>query len=162
MIRIEKKDYKSYRLLDPEKDFRYNMDSAVAFSLEPSLTEDFEDVLYFGEAFIDPTTSAIRPQWVYCLVNSSIAGVVKIGMTTTSVIQRSKEISAATGVITPWYPVYSLKVGNAYLLEQEVHRYLEDRGCRLNPRREGFEITSKQAIAVIKELSKKYLTNEGL
>lgn len=160
MIRITQEETKNYRLLDIDKDFRYGMDCAVAFTLTPILNSYEEKVSYFGEAFIDPTTSALKPQWVYVLVNKSVPFTVKIGMTTTSVAQRSKEISAATGVITPWYPVFSLKVGNAYLLEQEVHQYLEDRGVRVSPRREGFEITSEEAIAVIKELSKKYLTNE--
>jgi len=46
------------------------------------------------------------------------------------------------------------------LIEQEVHQYLESRGTRINPKREGFEITSTEVINVIKELAKKYLTDE--
>ena len=158
--RITHEESKNYRLLNPEKDFRYSMDCAVAFTLTETDPHPWENVTYFGESFIDPTTSALKPQWVYVMVNQSIPGISKVGMTTTSVTQRAKELSSQTSSITPWYPVFSFKVGNAYMLEKEVHQYLEDKGVRVNNRREGFEISSEIAIEVIKELGQKYLTIE--
>jgi hypothetical protein len=156
--RITHEESKNYRLLNPEKDFRYSMDCAVAFTLTETDPHPWENVTYFGESFTDPTNSVLKPQWVYVMVNPSIPNTVKVGATTTSVTQRARELSSQTSSITPWYPVYSLKVGNAFMLEKEVHQYLEDRGTRVSPRREGFEISSERAIEVIKELGQKYLT----
>jgi hypothetical protein len=73
-------------------------------------------------------------------------------MTTTSVNQRVKEINSATGVITPWIPIYKYKCLNSRILEQAVHERLELMGYRVNPRREGFEIKSADAVKVIEEL----------
>lgn len=132
---------------------------AIAFTLTPSLEEGWEDVTYYGEALLDPSLGVRTPEWVYVLVNQGVPGVCKIGMTTTSVSQRVEEINSATGVITPWYPVYSYKCINSYYLEQEVHQYLEKRGYRVNPKREGFAITSTEAIRIIEELGVKYRGN---
>lgn len=129
---------------------------ATAFTLTPSTEEGWEDVTYYGPSIFDPSGAVKKPEWVYVLVNGGIPGVCKIGMTTTSVNQRVKEINSATGVITPWYPVYSYKCVNSYYLEQEVHTYLENRGYRVNPNREGFEIDSTTAIKIIEELGSNY------
>jgi hypothetical protein len=133
----------------------YRCRKAVAFTLTPSKEPEFkgwEDVTYYGEGILDPTLSIRKPEWVYVLVNKSIPGICKIGMTTTSVNQRVKEINYATGVITPWFPVFKYKCINSRVLETEVHQYLENLGYRVNPKREGFEIPSNMAIEVIKEL----------
>lgn len=131
---------------------------AVAFTLTPSKEpgwEGWEDVTYYGEGILDPTMSISKPEWVYVLVNKSMPGVCKIGMTTTSVAQRVKEINSATGVITPWFPVYKYECINSRVLERAVHEHLEKHGYRLNPKREGFEISSKDAISVIEQLGEK-------
>jgi hypothetical protein len=136
----------------------YRCRKAVAFTLTPSKEPEFkgwEDVTYYGEGILDPTLSIRKPEWVYVLVNKSIPGICKIGMTTTSVNQRVKEINYATGVITPWFPVFKYKCINSRVLETEVHQYLENLGYRVNPKREGFEIPSNMAIEVIKELGDK-------
>jgi hypothetical protein len=101
---------------------------------------------------MDPTDSVYSPEFVYVLVNKGIPGICKIGMTTTSVNQRVKEINSATGVITPWFPVYKYKCLNSRILEQAVHERLESLGYRVNPKREGFEIKSADAIKTIEEL----------
>jgi hypothetical protein len=132
---------------------------AIGFTLTPSLQDGWEDVTYYGEGTFDPSFAIRSPEWVYVLVNQNMPGICKIGMTTTSVAQRVEEINSATGVITPWYPVYSYKCINSYYLEQEVHTYLEKRGYRVNPKREGFLITSTEAIRVIEELGEKYRAN---
>lgn len=75
-------------------------------------------------------------------------------MTTTSVRQRVHEINSATGVITPWIPVYKYECINSLTLEQAVHLELQKLGYRVNPRREGFEIPSNEAIKVIERLGK--------
>jgi hypothetical protein len=131
---------------------------AVAFTLTPSKEPEYkgwEDVTYYGEGILDPSFSIQKPEWVYVLVNKSIPGICKIGMTTTSVSQRVKEINYATGVITPWFPVYKYKCINSRILEKAVHEHLESLGHRVNSKREGFEIPSSVAIDIIKHLGEK-------
>lgn len=128
---------------------------AVAFTLTPNTEpgwEGWEDVTYYQEGIMDPTDSINKPEWVYVLVSHGVPGICKIGMTTTSVAQRVKEINSATGVITPWFPVYRYKCLNSRALEQAVHQKLEGMGYRVNPKREGFEIRSDEAISVIEEI----------
>lgn len=130
---------------------------AVAFTLTPCQDdgwEGWEDVTYYQEGIMDPTDSVQKVEWVYVLVNSGVPGICKIGMTTTSVDQRVKEINSATGVITPWFPVYRYKCLNSRMLEQEVHKRLSDLGFRVNPKREGFEIRSDQATSIIEDIAK--------
>jgi hypothetical protein len=131
---------------------------AVAFTLTPSTEpgwEGWEDVTYYQDGIVDPTDSVKNPEFVYVLVNKGVPGICKIGMTTTSVNQRVKEINSATGVITPWFSVYQYKCLNSRILEQAVHQRLESMGYRVNPKREGFEIKSEEAIRVIEELGQK-------
>jgi hypothetical protein len=145
-----------YIKLEPSDPYRCR--KSVAFTLTPSKEPEFkgwEDVTYYGEGILDPTLSIRKPEWVYVLVNKSMPGICKIGMTTTSVGQRVKEINYATGVITPWFSVFKYKCINSLILEQAVHQHLEEQGYRVNPKREGFEIDSQTAIDVIKELGEK-------
>ena len=136
----------------------YKMRKAVAYTLTPCDEpgfEGWEDVTYYGEGILDPTLSIRKPEWVYVLVNKSIPGICKIGMTTTSVTQRVREINYATGVITPWFPVFKYKCINSKILEKAVHEHLEKLGYRVNPKREGFEIPSNLAIEVVKQFGEK-------
>ena len=136
----------------------YKMRKAVAYTLTPSKDpgfEGWEDVTYYSEGILDPTLSIKKPEWVYVLVNKSIPGICKIGMTTTSVTQRVREINYATGVITPWFPVFKYKCINSKILEKAVHEHLEKLGYRVNPKREGFEIPSNIAIEVVKQFGEK-------
>jgi hypothetical protein len=93
---------------------------------------------------------------IYILVNPSVPNICKIGFTTTSVYQRVKEINSATGVIIPWYSIYSYKCPDGRALEQEVHKSLEIRGLRVNNDREGFSVTTEDARILIEALGKKY------
>ena len=130
-------------------------DKAVAFTLTP-VDDRWEEVRYYGEAIIDSSGSVRNPQWVYVLVNKSMPGICKIGMTTKTVPERVKEINSATGVITPWFPVYKHKCVNAREVERDVHVKLEQRGFRVNPNREGFDVSSHVAIEAIKEVADRY------
>jgi hypothetical protein len=160
MKRISKEDASFHIKLDTEDGL--SLHKAVAFTLTPCLEEgmeEWEDVTYYGESIFDASGAIKKPEWVYVLVNKSMPGICKIGMTTTSVSQRVSEINSATGVITPWFPVYSYKCVNSRYLEQAVHKYLEDKGHRVNPNREGFELDSNTAIKVIEELGVNYQTD---
>ena len=137
------------RLLDDDP---RKMEKAVAFTLTDSDAPGWQDVTYYGEGILDPTSSIKKPEWVYVLVNKTMPGICKIGMTTTSVQQRVKEINKATGVVSPWFPVFKYKCINSRVLEKAVHEKLQSLGYRVNPKREGFEIDSNTAIELIKEL----------
>jgi hypothetical protein len=156
--RITPEETKHYvRLTRQEFDWH---SKAVAYTMLPSsdpvrAAEGWEDLEYYMEGILDPSYSSRPPEWVYVLVNKGVPGICKIGMTTTSVPQRVREINSATGVITPWFAVYQYKCINSYALEQAVHGYLEDLGYRVNPNREGFELPSDVAIEVIEALGKK-------
>lgn len=155
--RITPEETKHYvRLTKQEFDWH---GKAVAYTMLPSsdpvrAAEGWEDLEYYMEGILDPSYSSRPPEWVYVLVNKGVPGICKIGMTTTSVPQRVREINSATGVITPWFAVYQYKCINSYALEQAVHSHLEGLGYRVNPNREGFDIESGEAIAVIEAIGK--------
>ena len=154
--RITGEDSRYYIQIDRSDPFRWS--KSIAYTLTPAKNldlqaEGWEDLTYWGEGILDPTLSARKPEWVYVLVNKSMPGICKIGMTTTSVPQRVREINSATGVITPWIPVYKYECINSLVLEQAVHKRLEETGYRVNPNREGFEIPSDKAIEIIETLA---------
>jgi len=157
---ITEEEAKLYRKLVPELDFKYNMKSAIAITLTPIPNEPgWEKVTYYGAAWVDPTLTPQNPQYIYVLNNPSVPGVCKIGYTTNTVYDRVRQINLATGVITPWYPVFVYKCPDGLMLEREIHTELELLGARLNPKREGFYISSQDAQALIERLGKKYQTN---
>lgn len=155
ITRLLQEETQFYRKLNPEDDFAVNMNQAVAFTLSP-IDEKWDKVDYYGEAWLDPTNGIYKPHYVYVLVNPSIPGICKIGYTRKTVYERCTQINAATGVITPWYPVFVYKCPSGPLLEKEIHKYLEKQGKRVNFKREGFEIESIEAIKIIEEIGEKY------
>ena len=159
--RISQEDAKFHIKLNIED--LSSLTGAVAFTLTPCLEEGmsgWEDITYYGESIFDASGAIKKPEWIYVLVNKSMPGICKVGMTTTSVAQRVNEINSATGVITPWFPVYSYKCVNSKYLERDVHQYLENKGHRVAPNREGFEIDSNTVIRIIDDLGKKYQVDD--
>lgn len=132
-----------------------NYHKADAFTRIPD-GNGWDDVHYLASAILDPT-GAVRPsEYVYVLVNKSVPNMVKIGMTTNTPTQRAHEISRATGVATPWIPVFEFKCFRSDLLEAELHEYFAQ--YRVNDKREMFAIDSHTAQRVIIELGHKYST----
>lgn len=161
MKRISVEEAKQYRILTSEYLRLRSMREVVAFTLTPISNEPgWEQVTYYGASWVDPTSIPQRPHYIYILVNPSIPGICKIGYTTTTVYDRVKQINSATGVITPWYPVFSYKCPNGHMLEREIHEELALMGMRVNDRREGFTIDSDSARAIIEKLGKKYKVND--
>ena len=161
MKRITQDEAKQYRKLEHDTHFRHNMRQAIAFTLTSIDNEPgWESVTYYGASWVDPTQVPQHPHYVYILVNPSIPGICKIGYTTTTVYDRTRQINSATGVITPWYPVFTYKCPNGRMLEQEVHDHLENIGVRVNPNREGFIIDTDSARNIIENIGKKYKSNE--
>jgi hypothetical protein len=87
---------------------------------------------------------------IYILQNTSVPGVYKIGFTERSVADRVNEINSATGVISPWQIRDFWFTQNPYLVEQEIHRRLEE--YRVEDNREGFAVNFMVAHDVIFEV----------
>ena len=126
---------------------------AEAFTRVPD-EDGWDSVYYLANAVLDPSGAVRALEYVYVLVNKSVPNMVKIGMTTNTPDQRARQISAATGVATPWIPVYSYQCYRSDLLEAELHNHFHY--CRVNTSREMFAIDSHTAQKVIEELGYKY------
>ena len=137
------------------------MRRAIAFALTPVPNDPgWEEITYYGASWVDPTNTPQHPHYIYVLVNPSIPGICKIGFTTTTVYDRVRQINSATGVITPWYAVFTYKCPDGRMLEHDIHTYLEEIGVRVNPNREGFVIDTDTARNIIENIGKKYKSNE--
>ena len=137
-----------YIKLSPDK-----MRKATAFTLIPE-DNGWENVYYLTDAFMDASGAVRQLEYIYVLINKSMPGMVKIGMTTNTPDQRAREISKATGVPTPWICVYFFKCYRSDLLEKEIHDYLSE--YRVNTHREMFSIDSYTAQQIIEQLGKNY------
>lgn len=133
----------------------YQTRKADAFTLIPE-EDGWERVVYLANAVLDPSGAVRAPEYVYVLVNKSVPNMVKIGMTTNTPDERARQISAATGVATPWICVYSFQCYRSDLLEADVHYHLREH--RVNTHREMFDIDSYTAQEVIEKLGYKYST----
>ena len=147
------------KYITPEESHYYiklnhkQLHKAEAFTRVPG-EDGWDHVHYLVSAVLDPS-GAVRPlEHVYVLVNKSVPNMVKIGMTTSTPDERARQISAATGVATPWIPVYSYKCYRSDLLEEEVHNHFKDH--RVNANREMFAIDSHTAQKAIESLGYKY------
>ena len=116
--------------------------------------DGWDRVIYLACAVLDPSGAVRAPEYVYVLVNKSVPNMVKIGMTTSTPDERARQISTATGVATPWIPVYSFQCYRSDLLEEEVHHHLREH--RVNKNREMFAVDSHTAQRVIEEFGYKY------
>ena len=126
---------------------------ADAFTRVPD-GDGWDSVHYLASAVLDPTGVVRASEYVYVLVNKSVPNMIKIGMTTNTPTQRANEISRATGVATPWIPIFEYRCYRSDLLEAEVHDYFATH--RVNHKREMFEVDSHTAQRVIEELGYKY------
>jgi hypothetical protein len=115
-----------------------------------------DTVIYLANAVLDPSGAVRASEYVYVLVNKSVPNMVKIGMTTNTPDERARQISAATGVATPWISVFGYACYRSDLLEEEIHDHLKPH--RVNTHREMFAVDSHTAQRVIEELGYKYST----
>lgn len=146
-----------YKVLDSNKLTPEQIcNKATTFTLTPDPDKpDWDLVTYYQDSPIDQSGNLVPTEFVYVLVNKSMPDMVKIGMTIREVEERAKEISGATGVPTPWIPVFSFKCFNSYKLEQEIHEHLD--AVRVSGNREMFYMHSKDAIDIVKQLGAKYV-----
>lgn len=151
--RIDADKIQYYIRLKPGE-YRSATHYALIPTTDPGFEPGWEDVVYLKEPIVD-SSGGIRPmEYVYVLVNKSMPGMVKIGMTTNTPAKRAMEINKATGVPTPWIPVWSLKCYASRILEQRVHEHLSQYRVAYN--REMFAIDSVMAQRVIEELGKDF------
>jgi hypothetical protein len=87
---------------------------------------------------------------IYVLQNTSVPGIFKIGFTERSVADRLNEINSSSGVISPWQVRDFWFTQNPYIMEQEIHRRLDD--FRVEDNREGFAVSFDVARDVIFEV----------
>ena len=88
---------------------------------------------------------------LYGLVNDSYPGVVKVGQTSRTTSLRVSELSAATGVPTPFKIAFEYPCANVRQAESVVHRILEQQGWRVSPNREFFRCSSDQVVQIIED-----------
>ena len=151
--RVLIEDIQFYIRLEPGE---YNLATHFALTptTDPGFKEGWEDIIYLKEPVIDASGGVRATEYVYVLVNKSMPGMVKIGMTTDTPVKRARDINRATGVPTPWVPVWSLKCYSSYILEQRVHEYLGQ--YRVAENREMFRIDSVTAQRVIEDLGRDF------
>jgi hypothetical protein len=141
---------KYYVQLDTNTEFKYATHHTRIPSPDFPSGSGWERVVYLKEAVLD-SSGGVRPiEYVYILVNNSMPGMVKIGMTRKNPHERAKEISSATGVPTPWFVVWYFKCYASRVLEARVHDHLSQ--YRVSEDREMFRIDSGTAQRVIEEL----------
>jgi hypothetical protein len=80
---------------------------------------------------------------VYLLSNPSMPGLVKVGFTERPLEERLAELSAATGVPTPFVIEYSILVEDQCTAEEEIHAALD--AYRVNDGREFFRVEAREA-----------------
>jgi hypothetical protein len=141
---------KYYVQLDTNTEFRYATHHTRIPSSDFPSGSGWEQVVYLKEAVLDSSGGVRAVEYVYILVNESMPGMVKIGMTTKSPHKRVKEINKATGLPTPWFVVWYLKCYASRVLEARVHDHLSQ--YRVTKNREMFRIDSSTAQRVIEEL----------
>lgn len=90
-----------------------------------------------------------RRGYVYVLSNPSMPGIVKVGRTFREPRARAAELSAATGVPTPFKIEATVSTWNCVWLEKLVH--IDLRRCRVNSNREFFRCTVEEALETTKK-----------
>jgi hypothetical protein len=84
---------------------------------------------------------------IYVLTNEAMPGYVKIGMTTTSLEQRMKELSNPSGIPLPFTCNFAGMVKDSAFVEHQLHEAFGD--FRINPKREFFTVSPERIIAAI-------------
>jgi T5orf172 domain len=92
---------------------------------------------------------------VYVLVNQSMPGLIKIGITAENIETRMRQLDTS-GVPLPFECFYAAEVANPALVERALHEAFEDQRVRQN--REFFELSPDKPKVVIKLLELRDVT----
>ena len=76
--------------------------------------------------------------YIYCMTNTAMPGLVKVGMTLDDPEERAAELSCVTGVPARFEVAISKRVSNPAKKEEAIHDLLSTLGFRYNERREFF------------------------
>ncbi|MFS0757529.1 GIY-YIG nuclease family protein [Noviherbaspirillum sp. 1P10PC] len=87
--------------------------------------------------------------YLYVLANSAMPGMVKVGKTTRTVLERSKELSGATGLPTSFIVVFEQLFEDCTAAEQFVHSLLSKDGHRVANNREFFSAPVNEIVRAI-------------
>ncbi|MGI8965284.1 MAG: GIY-YIG nuclease family protein, partial [Limisphaerales bacterium] len=89
-------------------------------------------------------------EFIYILENSSMTGLIKIGRTERSVLQRVSELSSHTGVPTGFTVVKEYAVANSVAVEEIIHQRLSN--YRVSDNREFFRMETEDATDIIESI----------
>ena len=89
--------------------------------------------------------------FIYIMSNPSYPGDLKIGQTGKDPENRRKELGSATGVLGEFVLEYRALSEDYVSLEREIHRQLVRQ--RVNPRKEFFTISVREAVEVIRKIA---------
>ena len=92
--------------------------------------------------------------YIYVLINYSMANLVKVGKTVRDTEERAKELSASTGVPTPFTVAFDAYFNDCHQAEDYIHKQLAQKGYRISNRREFFHAPLKEVINTIVEAQK--------
>lgn len=98
---------------------------------------------------------------VYALLNSTMAGLVKIGKTEREPEERAKELSCGTGIPTPFVVAYAEWFKDCSAAEDYVHSLMEQKGFRVSQNREFFCAPVKAAIQAIMKAKERDDRSDG-
>lgn len=101
----------------------------------------------------------MREGFVYILMNPSMPGLVKIGLTQDTAEARAASLSSASGVPTRFTVVYDELVSDCCQVEARMHDRFHD--YRVNERREFFRVPLKTAIKALQEEARAFAIATG-
>ena len=85
--------------------------------------------------------------YVYILINDAMPGLIKIGRTNTSVMQRMSELNSPAGIPLPFTCYYAARVEDSFKVEKNLHEAFGDH--RIRERREFFRLSPHRAQAAL-------------
>lgn len=127
----------------------YEMDIESVLYKINELMENDDDYSYSQGTF---ELNSENAGYIYLMMNPSMSGIVKIGLTRRSPEERLDELSRATGVPTPFILVYKEQFNDCVRAEKLIHSILEERGERVSSNREFFKTETSEAIKVIQQV----------
>jgi hypothetical protein len=98
----------------------------------------------------------LDPGFIYVAINPSMPGLVKIGKTSRDPTTRVAELSAHTGVATPFILVFHARFRSCSYVEREIHDKLQKGNYRLSDNREFFRIDVAEASRLVAEFERLY------
>lgn len=97
-----------------------------------------------------------EPGYVYVMINPSYESMVKIGRSTRDPQTRAAELSASTGVPTPFIVAYHIFVADANYTEKLLHTLFEEKGYKISDNREFFSAPLNEVIKAMTALQNNY------